>query len=392
MKKFLIILTVFLFLTSLAYADEWDGLLECFSFDDISGTTYTGNTNSFNATVYGTGGVNTTDCISNDCYSQADAIGNYIRINDSLGNAMGTPNSAFSFMLWFKPSLMDDAGGHGVFSISGHDGANRRVENTLSTSDNIGTAGDIGTSNSLDVIFIDNWYHFIMVYNGTGNNLTHYVNGTVSSRGAGVGTVNLAGLKSIIGDYYSSGVKNNYEGNFDEFCIWNRSLKPEEALQLYNDGGISYSEVIPECDYVICTNYISCQPDITGGYQNCTTVNETGECVYSGNYSEFQVWCNYCTKEESTASGECDFDTGLRPITYQLTNNETCCGLTGNSTDCNVTAPYTEACGYVQSYGAGEISETAFDILIGTIAVIFAFSGIIALVLIFVWASKKWKR
>lgn len=146
------------------------------------------------------------------------------------------------------------------------------------------------------------------------------------------------------------------------------------------------------CENIICTNFTVCQPDITGGYQNCTVVNETASCSYTGDYSEFQIWCNYCTKTEDTITGECDYDTGLRPISYNITNYASCCALTGNSTDCNATASYNEDCGYVQSYGSGEIAETIIDIIIGIFVVIFAFSGIIALVLLFVWVAKKLKE
>ena len=149
-------------------------------------------------------------------------------------------------------------------------------------------------------------------------------------------------------------------------------------------------ELVGICENVTCTDYTACQPDISGGYQNCTAVNETEECFYEGDYTEFQLSCDYCTPILDT-NVFCAVWSDVCPVNYTeycLDINNTCYNETGSETD--VYGAVTRGC--VGTYGSGEIVEVIMDNIIGTLAVIFSLIGIIALVLIFVWVVKKYKE
>lgn len=205
-------------------------------------------------------------------------------------------------------------------------------------------------------------------------NLSLYINSTLNATNTTLVTNNtnyvFVDVGFGLGNYYW----NCYACDNNSNCSWAPS---------------NYSITIANCTYE-CSVFDSCYPDITGGLKNCTAVNETDECVYAGDYSEFNgtTWCNYCTMEEQIVRGVCINDT-YRQNDYVLTNNETCCALTGNNTDCTVTASYNSSCGYAKQYDAGEVAEVTTDMIVGVFAVFFSFVGIIALVLLYVSMKKR---
>jgi len=185
-------------------------------------------------------------------------------------------------------------------------------------------------------------------------------------------------------------------------CLEDDTMNQSRYLTEYDENycgeisNITYYEYqnIEYCDHCLsyeCIDFGDCQPDITGGYKNCTEVNETLECVYSGDYSEFKEWCDYCLVEEEPIYGSCV--NNLRLTTYVLTNNEECCVVTGNESDCSVSNTLNSSCGYFKKYnntdfknivvdgmgtaGASVVSWTDFVILL--IIVIFIVGSIIGL-------------
>jgi len=122
------------------------------------------------------------------------------------------------------------------------------------------------------------------------------------------------------------------------------------------------------CGNWTCLTYDSCQPDVTGGYQDCIVADglpqpQCDDSEYAGDYSEFRQFCDYCEPEEEEANGECDIFQKLMPVTSYLTNNATCCAVTLNNTDCEVTPPYNIACGYQSSYNVSDMPKIVFDIM-----------------------------
>lgn len=149
-------------------------------------------------------------------------------------------------------------------------------------------------------------------------------------------------------------------------------------------------ELIEICENVTCITYDVCQPDVSGGLQDCIAVNETEECVYTGDYTEFQSSCDYCTPILDT-NVFCAGWSGTCPTNYTeycLDINNTCYDETGASSD--IYGVVTRGC--VGTYGSGEIVEVIMDNIIGIMIVIFSLISIIALALIFAWVVKKWKK
>ncbi len=203
-------------------------------------------------------------------------------------------------------------------------------------------------------------------------NLTLYINDTLNSTNITSVTNNtnyvFLDVSFGLGDYY-----------------WN--CKAEDNNTNISWASSNFTLSIINCTYE-CTSFESCYPDITGGLQNCTIVNETGECIYAGDYTEYQEQCNYCTLEELVSRGDCINDT-YRQNDYDLTNNETCCALTGNNTDCTVSDSYNSSCGYAKQYDSGEAAEVGTDLIVGIGVGLFSFVVIIALVLLYLFLKKR---
>ncbi len=197
--------------------------------------------------------------------------------------------------------------------------------------------------------------------------------------------------KTEVDKYYMNGTYTNESfdisgsGNMNPFGIvqdgtyfWIVSDSSDLVYKYYMEGSCIYE----------CTLFDSCYPDITGGLKNCTAVDEDEECNYTGDYTEFQESCNYCTLEEEISRGECINDS-YRVNTYLLLNNATCCALTGNNTDCNETDSYNSSCGYAKQYDSGEASEVGADLVVGIGVGLFSFVTLIALILLVLWAKEK---
>ena len=96
-------------------------------------------------------------------------------------------------------------------------------------------------------ILPDQWYHYIWRKNGS--EYTIFVNGVEVFSTTGNDAITwdknvkrrfMIGSQSSVdpGDYW-------WNGYFDEFGVWLRSLSDQEILTLYNDGeGLSYSDII----------------------------------------------------------------------------------------------------------------------------------------------------
>ncbi len=78
----------------------------------------------------------------------------------------------------------------------------------------------------------NNWYHLAIVHDGT--NLQPYLNGvpltslTVSSLKNNVGT------RFTVGAYEPSNFNYNWDGELDEFAVWNTALSAEKIQQIYD--------------------------------------------------------------------------------------------------------------------------------------------------------------
>lgn len=96
-------------------------------------------------------------------------------------------------------------------------------------------------------IFSNQWYHYVWRKDGT--NYTIFVNGAVVFSADGSDAIiwnKNVKRRFMIGSQNSVSPGNYWwNGYFDEFGVWLRSLSDQEILTLYNDGeGLSYSDII----------------------------------------------------------------------------------------------------------------------------------------------------
>ncbi len=129
----------------------------------------------------------------------------------------------------------------------------------------------------------------------------------------------------------------------DVYGYWfNLTIEAKKIVDEGFNSSDTHQIIVYECTYE-CTLFDSCQPNSTGGYKDCLTVNETEICVYTGNYSEFRESCNYCDEDINlyntpTENEFCNDYTLLQNMTYYYVDDNyyDCCNVTNASSDCNI--------------------------------------------------------
>ena len=145
-----------------------------------------------------------------------------------------TSGSSFTVSFWVKPYTTNGATITDCFGV-------------YSIDINAGAPGAVGFSNSSDgatevyspaySASIGDWSHVVGVVTPTAHML--YINGELKDTGGGLSPMN--NIVSVGAFYYGGGVFNFFEGEVDEFGIWNRALTQGEISQLYAGGsGFSY--------------------------------------------------------------------------------------------------------------------------------------------------------
>jgi len=158
--------------------------------------------------------------------------------------------------------------------------------------------------------------------------------------------------------------REEYDENYDS-CYALTGLESD----LWNSGNNNtyYEYQTLSCDYCdpswSCSGYGSCLENDT---QQCNAVTDANSCYaqtslpsdqYSGDYSEFSPQnCNYCSEDIQgpyyTGWGSCYTNDTQSRIKYYVDNNyDTCCAVTGLSSDCNIETTYvntteTQYCNY----------------------------------------------
>ena len=172
-----------------------------------------------------------------------DGVDDYLQLGDqnifSFGN--GTTDSPFSISYWIKPQTV--AAGTGIFgkesSVSTREYSAMFSYNNVRIRlwDNVnGGHLTLGSANPLSV---NVWHHIVMTYDGSGNDtgLKIYVNASIpaqstASSGTYVAMSNTAAdftIGAVFGSYF-------YEGNMDEFSMFNIELTAAQVLAIYNAG------------------------------------------------------------------------------------------------------------------------------------------------------------
>lgn len=192
------------------------------------------------------------------------------------------------------------------------------------------------------------WHFVAAVYNTSENEISLYLDGSLIDTASC--NYNLSTIVYSVALGSSNNQDFSWDGNTDEYGIWNRSLTDVEISQLYSCGnGTTYPDFLDNCP-------VNCTPNWTcSGYGSCnssdlrlcnqtTDLNACGD-VYAGDYSEFapQV-CDFCTPAWScSAFGMCNISGNMsclnvtdvnvcsEPFNGTLSDYDSNCTFTGIS-------------------------------------------------------------
>lgn len=109
------------------------------------------------------------------------------------------------------------------------------------------TEGQLSTVEYVNTFSTGTWYHFVMVYDSSGQTITTYVNNSQVAQitGEGGSAVNSNSTRFTIGANDTNG--SPFDGVIDEFGMWSKTLSSGERSDLYNSGaGIPYDEGVVE--------------------------------------------------------------------------------------------------------------------------------------------------
>ena len=252
-----------------------NGLLGYWGFsgnaNDISG-------NGNNGTV--NGAILTTDRFgnANSAYS-FDGISNNINFGNANIYAL-TDTNILSFSVWINPE-------RARFSQTApyyKDCVFSKYQDLSVSNSNYYFALDSMSSNQAEVIVTANgtnsisaptelneWTHYIIIYQVGTNNVKIYKNGILINSG----TLNLNTSPSTSNLYLgylptsiTNIVQSSFKGKIDDFSIWNRALTQDEITNLYN-ANICYQNITVTDTLIINTGILSYNP-VT--YNNTVTI------------------------------------------------------------------------------------------------------------------------
>lgn len=216
----------------------WKGLLSYYRLDETSGTVVydaIGNVNGTvnNATINQTGINN--KAVLFDANNENINLGN---------NYMFAYNAPFSFCLWFKRSVGIETGG--IFFGKYNPTTNLGYQSYMNGNGTVwtllrGGASYIRMGTPPLITITGVWHHLVFTYNGNVNasgfeiyfdgvKQTHEDNKNVGTLTTIANTTNFYIGNRNMGEDLSAG------GYIDEFAIWNRALREDEAKALYSQG------------------------------------------------------------------------------------------------------------------------------------------------------------
>jgi len=163
---------------------------------------------------------------------ECDGTGDYIDCSTGTGTALGNSVTAVSVSLWFKADGTTAL--NSLFTMG--DFASSEGEITLKIQSDTIIAQMNNAAFSQSSAFTDtaSWHHLALVYDGT--NGKAYLDGAEIISAAYTAGLDLSGLKTIIGGYYSSSF--TFDGSIDEVRIYDSAitLNQVKALNAYPSG------------------------------------------------------------------------------------------------------------------------------------------------------------
>ncbi len=164
-----------------------------------------------------------------------DGVDDYVDCGTGLGNSEGTITN-FSVSMWIKPSVT--SGNDLFFNIGNFSNSFGEIAFQL-LSNNLFIKID-GSAYRVWVPYTNTsaWQHLVFVYDGSNSaNTKMYINSTLQSPSTGgvhPSSLNLSGLKTIIGAGYS--VNYPYVGLQDEVSYFNTTLSQSDVTTIYGGG------------------------------------------------------------------------------------------------------------------------------------------------------------
>ncbi|MGB9911096.1 MAG: LamG-like jellyroll fold domain-containing protein, partial [Microgenomates group bacterium] len=212
-----------------------NNLILYYPLDEPSGTNITNDMTSYNH--YGViTGTNSVAGKSNNARSFNGTTSDYVVSSSS--NALDIYGTQpFSISLWFKINSLPSSYAYGLIMF----GENGQNPSSWDKGIKIKTNGyayghlwDGATREPTNSTQIQpgNWYHAVLVYDGTNSYL--YINGTAGSPVAVAWTVNF-NVPKVVLSFYKSSYFIPTNGVIDEVYIFNKALTAQEVSSLYNN-------------------------------------------------------------------------------------------------------------------------------------------------------------
>ena len=204
-------------------------------FEDGSGLAlyqFDGNANDVSGNY---NGIATNPTYVTGLYNQATQTGNNSYVDIAALNTALTNNISLSF--WVKSNTSQIANSD-VFDLNHNSNGGMVLQRASSTQylfavKNVST-GSFGFSSKNVTIPIGIWTHLCLNVRSDGYN-TVYINGVLDSSGSAMTGLSLAGKLMKIARYANLN-ERYFQGNFDQFRVFNRTLTSGEALSLYNES------------------------------------------------------------------------------------------------------------------------------------------------------------
>lgn len=220
-----------------------------------------------------------------------DGATDYIDLND-VGDFNFITTDNFSFSFWIKPDVWTNG-----LRILSNDDASNGYQLIEATGDKVQFWGNGGsTVISTDTINVGSWNHIVITFQG-GSTKIYINNGT-----AFTGSTTIATSSNDLHIAKDPSGAIGYEGVFDEFGVWNRTISGSEVSQIYNNfSAITWTDVFDQPPTIILNspssaNYTSPQN---------ITINLTASD--DSNLSDVKLYVN-TVLNQTNASGINDTD------------------------------------------------------------------------------------
>ena len=200
--------------------------------DDAANTTVADNSgNGYTGTLQG--GDNTQDLSTtgkiNDCFD-FNGTDDYVDCGTGSGIALGDGVTALSVSAWFKADSFNEFGifyfgsfsnDHGEFAARFNSGSLNHIRIAGQTYDT-----------DLHLADTSGWHHIVVTYDGSTGKV--YLDGALGYTCSKSDSLDLSGLKFIIGAYYSSSY--TADGKIDDVRVYSETLSNNKIAAIYQHG------------------------------------------------------------------------------------------------------------------------------------------------------------